>query len=384
MDAGLAAAQDVAIDSDDIGGVVTGPNGPEAGVWVIAETTDLPTKYAKSVVTDDQGRYVVPDLPPANYKVWVRGYGLVDSPKLHGVPGRSLNHTAVPAPDEKSAAHYYPAIYWYSMLEIPGEDQFGGGSDIPKEFKQTDWLMQVKNIGCIGCHQLGQEATRTFPAGISEIGSSEEAWLRRIQSGQYGEGMVNQMGRWNFVPIQYYARWTDRIAEGALPKTRPGRPEGLERNVVVSWWEWSEPHKYLHDLISSDRRNPTVNAHGPLYGSPEYSTDMMPILDPRTNSVTAFKMPVRDPDMPEALGPGMQRARRCWHPHPITATRSFGTPEPTITTRCSTTRAASGSPRRCAGGITQPSARQDRTIRPPSCSRLRKAAGSLPSSIRKR
>jgi hypothetical protein len=85
MNAGPATAQDVAIDSDDIGGVVAGPNGPEAGVWVIAETTDLPTKYAKSVVTDDQGRYVVPDLPPANYKVWVRGYGLVDSPKLHGV-----------------------------------------------------------------------------------------------------------------------------------------------------------------------------------------------------------------------------------------------------------------------------------------------------------
>ena len=89
MNAGLAAAQDVAIDSDDIGGVVTGPNGPEAGVWVIAETTDLPTKYAKSVVTDDQGRYVVPDLPQANYKVWVRGYGLVDSPKLRWGPGQN-------------------------------------------------------------------------------------------------------------------------------------------------------------------------------------------------------------------------------------------------------------------------------------------------------
>ena len=68
----------VAIDNDDIGGVVRGPNGPEAGVWVIAETADLPTKFAKVVVTDDQGRYVLPDLPKAKYKVWVRGYGLVD------------------------------------------------------------------------------------------------------------------------------------------------------------------------------------------------------------------------------------------------------------------------------------------------------------------
>src|SRR5262247_1660762 len=71
------AQQAVSIDNDDIGGVVTSAKGPEAGVWVIAETTDLPTKLVKIVVTDDAGRYVVPDLPKANYSVWVRGYGLV-------------------------------------------------------------------------------------------------------------------------------------------------------------------------------------------------------------------------------------------------------------------------------------------------------------------
>src|SRR5262245_64823121 len=109
----------IAIDNDDIGGVVSGPNGPEAGVWGIAETTDLPTRYIKSVVTDDQGRYVIPDLPTANYEVWVRGYGLVDSPRMRAKPGQVVNHTAVPAPNEKAAAHYYPAIYWYAMMKIP-------------------------------------------------------------------------------------------------------------------------------------------------------------------------------------------------------------------------------------------------------------------------
>ena len=99
----------MAIDSDDIGGVVTGPRGPEAGVWVIAETLDLPTRYSKTVVTDDQGRYLVPDLPKANYNVWVRGYGLVDSPKVQAAPGRTLNLTAVTAPDARAAAEYYPA-----------------------------------------------------------------------------------------------------------------------------------------------------------------------------------------------------------------------------------------------------------------------------------
>ena len=73
------------ISEHDLGGVVTGKNGPEAGVWVIAETTGLPTAFAKIVVTDDQGRYVIPDLPQANYDVWVRGYGLVDSPDRKSV-----------------------------------------------------------------------------------------------------------------------------------------------------------------------------------------------------------------------------------------------------------------------------------------------------------
>ena len=78
----------VQVDNDDIGGVVSGPRGPEAGVWVIAETTDLPTKFVRIVATDDRGRYVVPDLPKANYNVWVRGYGLVDSPKVQAAPGK--------------------------------------------------------------------------------------------------------------------------------------------------------------------------------------------------------------------------------------------------------------------------------------------------------
>src|SRR6266496_4193868 len=139
----------VRIDNDDIGGVVTSANGPEAGVWVIAETSDLPTRFAKMVVTDDQGRYVVPDLPKAKYKVWVRGYGLVDSPKVDGEPGQQLNLRALVAPTEAAAAQYYPAIYWYSMLKIPDADQYGGKSNIPANISQNDWLVVVKNRSCV-------------------------------------------------------------------------------------------------------------------------------------------------------------------------------------------------------------------------------------------
>src|SRR5439155_3550384 len=79
------------IGGSDLGGVVTSTGGRAAGVWVIAETTDLPTKFAKIVVTDDKGRYVIPDLPKANYSVWVRGYGLIDSPKVKTTPGNTTN-----------------------------------------------------------------------------------------------------------------------------------------------------------------------------------------------------------------------------------------------------------------------------------------------------
>jgi hypothetical protein len=315
--AGCLVASTLCAAQADIRGVVSGPKGPEAGVWVIAETTELPAKFARIVVTDDKGRYLVPDLPAANYSVWVRGYGLVDSPKLRAKPGQVLDHRAVPAPSAAAAAHYYPAIYWYTLMKIPPASEFGGKSAIPAKLTQSDWLKQMNNVDCIGCHQLGQESTRTIPAQLGKFESGREAWMRRVQSGQSGEMMTNRLaGQWGGVPYQYFGDWTDRIAKGELPKAKPPRPQGVERNIVVTSWEWSTPDKYLHDLIASDRRNPTVNAYGPLYGSPEYSTDNMPILDPKTGHVTYFKMPVRDAEMPLSLGPGHAGAVKPMQPSP--------------------------------------------------------------------
>ena len=300
----------VPIDDDDIGGVVRGPVGPEAGVWVIAETTELPTKFAKMVVTDDQGRYVIPDLPKnVNYQVWVRGYGLVDSAKVRAKPGQQLNLTAIPAPNEAAAAHYYPAIYWYAMMKMPPATDFGGVTDIPKNITREIWRARMGNVDCIGCHQLGQESTRTIPAALGEFSSGADAWARRIASGHSGEAMVNRIaGELASVPLKYFGDWTDRVAKGELPKHKPQRPAGIERNIVISSWEWGTEKHFIHDLISSDRRYPTVNAYGPLFGSPEYSSDDMPILDPKTHKVTVFKTPVADPNMPETFGPPLHRS----------------------------------------------------------------------------
>jgi hypothetical protein len=295
----------VAIKAADIGGVVTGPSGPEAGVWVIAETTDLPTRFAKIVVTDDQGRYVIPELPKANYTIWVRGYGLVDTPKVRAAPGKLLNLKATPAPTAAAAAEYYPGVYWYSMLQIPDKSQFpgtgAGGNGISERMtSQEAWIDVVKHY-CQACHALGDKGMRTLSPALGHFNNSLEAWQRRVQSGQSMSEMAVGLSWLGPVKaLSLYADWTDRIAKGELPFAKPERPKGIERNVVISTWEWSSPKSYLHDEISTDKRNPTVNANGPIYGAPEFSTDLVPVLDPIKNTATTIKHPYLDPATPSS------------------------------------------------------------------------------------
>ena len=308
----------VPLDNDDIGGVVTSAEGPEAGVWVIAETTDLPTKFVKIVVTDDQGQYVIPDLPSANYSVWVRGYGLVDSAKVQATPGNSVNLTAVPAPSAATAAQYYPAIYWFSMLDIPAKSEFPGtgprGNGIsPQVESQEDWLWRVKLAGCVTCHQLGNKATRELPEGLGHFDSSVKAWERRLQSGQAGGQMIQRIvANGQQRSLAMLADWTDRIAGGELPFEQPPRPQGVERNVVVTLWDWADPKVYLHDEISTDQRNPTLNANGKVYGTLELAADYAPVLDPVTHTASRIPLKVRDPNTPSTAEGGMPAPSPYW------------------------------------------------------------------------
>ena len=233
---GSASAQQarglrVDIGKKDIGGVVTSSKGPEAGVWVIAETAETPTRFARIVVTGDQGRFVLPDLPSATYQVFVRGYGLVDSPKQTAKPGQRLDLKAEAAPDDKTAAQVYPAAWWLSMLNLPGDKEL-----------QRKFTMDVKE--CYDCHQLGSRTTRELgaassPGAISTAVLTLDAWDRRTKVGPSGPSMgtaFQAMGQ----PRQMFADWTDRIAKGEAPPAPP-RPAGIERNLVITEWDWGTP-----------------------------------------------------------------------------------------------------------------------------------------------
>ena len=284
----------VAAQDDDIAGVVTSAAGPEAGVWVIAETDDLDTGFRKIVVTGDDGRFVVPDLPDASYEVWVRGYGLTDSAKTPARPGDELALTATAA-DPHEAAQIYPASYWYSLLEVPPASDFPGtgprGNGIGVAMRtQADWVDRLKD-GCQLCHQLGNQATREMPMlDLDDFDSTTDAWEYRLRAGGAGPAMaveINRMGRPR--ALQLYAEWSDRIADGELPPVPP-RPQGKERNLVLSMWAWGHPRGMVHDEITTDKRNPFLNANGPIYG---VGGAGLVITDPRTHQSVRMDLPTR-------------------------------------------------------------------------------------------
>jgi hypothetical protein len=225
----------------------------------------------------------------------------VDSPKVQTSPGRNLSLTAVAASSPAAAAEYYPAAHWLSLMEIPAASEFPGTGDAgngisPNMKSQGQWLRSLKSGGCTQCHALGTKGTREIPAGLGEFPTSVAAWDRRVRSGQAGGQMsaaLNQFGRERV--LKMFADWTDRVRAGEIPPA-PSRPQGIERNVVITQWDWADPKAYLHDVVSTDRRNPRINAHGPVYGALELSADYIPVLDPATHTASRVPLTVRDPN----------------------------------------------------------------------------------------
>ena len=260
------------IDKSSIGGTVVNAatNRPEAGVWVIAETK-LAVPYRKIVVTDDQGRFLVPDLPAASYDVWVRGYGLKDSGKTKAERGSPVKLQVSDAASPQEAAKIYPAAYWTALIHPPSKEE------LPKGYQsQEHWLAALRG-GCNQCHQLGMPTMRGF--------TTPELWDFFIKKNSGMNGAADRLGR--DLLEKALADWATRIKAGEVPPAPP-RPTGIERNFVVTQWDWAAPDSFIHDNISTDKRNPTLYANGIVYGADRAGGGRLWALDPVKNTLEMF------------------------------------------------------------------------------------------------
>jgi hypothetical protein len=262
--------------ADFIEGTVTSGKGKaEAGVWVIAETK-LKTTYRKIVVTDGKGRFVLPELPKAGYRVWVRGYGLQDSKKVGARPGATLN-LRVKTASKRKAAEIYPANYWLSIFNPPAPPAPNPGATPPTD-PAGKWNSDFK-LGCMLCHQIGSKATRSLPSREAyDAGTKKAGVMHSTSLGLGREPLLDAL-----------ADWSARIRGGETPKAPP-RPKGAERNMVITQWNWGGKFTYAHDEVATDKNNPRVNANGPVYGV-DIGNDKLLVTDPVKNTSRQIQVP---------------------------------------------------------------------------------------------
>ena len=195
--------------------------------------------------------------------------------------------------------------------------------------------------------------------------------MRRVQSGQSGEPMIDPLAeQLGGAPFKYFGDWTDRIAKGELPHTKPPRPQGVERNIVVTTGMGrpkavsARPDRVRPALSDGQRLRPALSARRNTRPTSCRSSTR------RRTPSRASRRRCATRTCREALGPG----------HAATASRLtpsayWGDEKIWDTQRqqpqrdVRQERAASGSRRRCAARTTRPSARRAPTILRPSRSR---------------
>ena len=203
------------------------------------------------------------------------------------------------APTPRDAAQVYPSTYWLSLIDLPAAHEFPGtgpdGNGInPLMGSQAEWINNLK--GCQRCHQVGSKRTREVP-DLDEFDSARTAWSDRVLRGQRGARMNSFIT--GFGPeraLDMLVDWTDRIAAGEAPSVPP-RPRGIERNVVITMWNWGNNVAFVHDEIATDKRNPRVNANGPLYGV-DIGNDFLLVTDTNEHRSEMIKIPLRENDPP--------------------------------------------------------------------------------------
>jgi hypothetical protein len=144
------------------------------------------------------------------------------------------------------------------------------------------------------CHQLGNQLTRGL-GHMDKLGfkTSIEAWDYRVKTGQRGAEMGAMMSRLGPRALKMYADWTDRIAKGELPANAPPRPKGVERNVVVTMWDWGNETSYMHDEMTTTKANPRMNANGPVWAV-DAAHGKYIAVNPNENSTFEIPIPTRD------------------------------------------------------------------------------------------
>jgi len=286
------------------GTVTSGEKHPEAGVWVIAETDDLPTPYRKIVVTNGKGRFVIPELPEAEYQVWVRGYGLRDSEKVPVTVRRKGPKTRVAieaevAADAVEAAAVYPANYWLSLFKPPADTEaLPGGRDAHL------WTSQFK-LSCQLCHQMGSASARGMRGDRA-----------RLDAGLHKATSMNApaIGLGRDAVLDALADWGARIAAGQTPEAPP-RPKGIERNLVITQWAWGDLYTYAHDEVATDKRNPRLYPNGKIWGV-DLGNDRLLSVDPVTHEADMIPVPTL---------PGHDTP---WCKAPVNAFGTLGCPTP--------------------------------------------------------
>ena len=275
----------------------------------------MPWLAARRIPTDDEGNFSLPQMPDFTYQVWVRGYGLLDSAKIEGRPGDdNLELSVEVATTPQDAAKVYPGDYWLSLMDVPTADKFpgtgpvagGGNGFLPGIESQSRFVHEFKS-DCNFCHQLGSEITRTL-GHMDALGfdSHEEAWIYRTSLGVRGGSMQGAFLQFGIDGMsKTMADWTRKVEAGVTPPMPP-RPQGVERNVVVTLWDIGGPQDFMHDEIATDKNNPTVNAYGPIYAvSSGHGT--LNVVDPVTNDTWKVVIPTReDPWELLLVNPGME------------------------------------------------------------------------------
>ena len=300
----LSNTQATQVRNDSIGGVVTSSAGPEAGVWVIAETTDLPTRYIKG--GGHRRSRPLPDSRSAQGQVHrlgarLRTGGFAQGRGRAGQAGRS-------EADRRAGCESRRAILSRQLLvraaEGAREKRISRHGPPETAFRRTSRARAsgFTSSRPIAANPATSSATNTRArfrrcSAISIPAASVDA-ARAIRTGRHRHDGRPELNLAPSEPPSCLAIGPRASQKGELPAEAPPRPQGVERNVVITQWDWADPKAYLHDEISTDKRNPNVNANGLIYGSPEESRDYLPVLDPVHNTISQVKVPYRDPNTP--------------------------------------------------------------------------------------